>query len=147
MKWSIQQFDRLTNTPYQFSFNPDYQALVSNVSDLLDIKEVTVSGTATRLEYGTYHIVYHVHAILVLECALTLEPVDYLIDEDYDEVFSTTDDENYFLIENNTIDLHMAVWSNLLIEKPLAVTRDDAYDILRKRGVLFVDDSFDDEEN
>ncbi len=145
MKWSIQQLQKLTTKPYEFSYDADYTVLAKSVSDIIEIKPVHIKGVISYVKYGSYRIKYSVWADLVLECSLTLEPVDYKFVEDYDEIFSTNPTDDEFLIENNTIDLDMAVWSNLIIDKPIAVRRDDAYEILKARGIE-LNESFDDEE-
>lgn len=145
MKWSIQQLQKLTTKPYEFSYDVDYSDLAKEVSDIIEIKPVHVKGVISYVKYGSYRIKYSVEANLILECSLTLEPVDYKFTGDYDEIFSTEPTDDEFLIENNTIDLDAAVWSNIIIDKPIAVKRDDAYEILKARGID-LNESFDDEE-
>ena len=67
----------------------------------------------------------------------------FSLEKEYVEVFSTEPTEEDFLIEKNTIDLDNAVWSNIIIDKPLVVTRDDAYEILKERGIV-INESEDD---
>ena len=121
----------------------DFQDYAKDVSDIIEIKPVHVTGEITVIKYGTYKIRYNVDALLILECALTLEPVEYHFEKEYVEVFSTEPTEEDFLIEKNTIDLDNAVWSNIIIDKPLVVTRDDAYEILKERGIV-INESEDD---
>lgn len=147
MKWSVPQLEKLTINKYEFSFTCDFKNMIEKVEDILDIYEVEVNGTIEKINHGTYHFKYHIHAPLVLECALTLDPVDYIMDLDYDEVFSVEENDNHFLIENNTIDMDIVVWTNILLEKPMSVTLPNAYDILRERGIEIIedDDSFKEE--
>lgn len=145
MKWSVQQLQKLTTKPYEFAYDLDLNAFSKDVDDIIEIKPVHVSGVISYLKYGTFHIKYTISTLLVLKCSLTLEPVDYVFENTYDEVFSTDASDDEFLIENNTLDLDLAVWSNIIIDKPIAVKRDDAYEILKERGIS-LNESFDDEE-
>lgn len=147
MKWSVQQLQKLTSSPLTFVEDLDFTENARDVSDILEIKKLKVSGEITMLKLGTFRVKYHILAPLVLECSLTLEPVDYLFDKTYDEIFSTdaTDDDDTFLIEKNTLDLDSAVWSNIIIDKPLSVKHERAYEILAERGII-LDETFDDKD-
>lgn len=145
MKWSVQQLQKLTTKPYEFEYVANFDELANSVSDIIEIKPVHIKGVISYVKYGTFHINYSVEALLILECSLTLEPVEYSFINDYDEIFSTDPTDDEFLIESNTLDLDMAVWSNIIIDKPIAVKREDAYDILKERGID-LNESFDDEE-
>ena len=136
MKWSIQQLQKLTVKPYQFEGVLDFTELAKDVSDIIEIKPVHVSGVISYLKEGTFRINYTVDVLIVMECGLTLEPVDYHFNHEYDEVYSVYATEDEFLIDKNTIDMDEAVWSNIIIDKPIVVTRDDAYEILKARGIV-----------
>lgn len=140
MKWSVQQLEKLTTSKYEFDFTSDFKEEIKQVEDILDINPVKVTGTIERLEYGTYRVKYSMSVLLVLQCALTLDPVEYQLDCQYDEVFSTTDCDEYFLIENNTLNMDIVIWTNILMEKPLSVTLPNAYEILKERGIEIIED-------
>ena len=136
MKWSLQQLQKFSSKPLLFDDHIDFSELAKDVNDIIEIKPVHVAGEIMVVKYGTYKIRYNVDALLILQCALTLEPVEYHFKKEYVEVFSTEPSDEDFPIEKNTIDLDNAVWSNIIIDKPLVVTRDDAYDILKERGII-----------
>lgn len=140
MKWSVQQLEKLTTSKYEFDFTSDFKEEIKQVEDIIDINPVKVTGTIERLEYGTYRVKYSMSVLLVLQCALTLDPVEYQLDCQYDEVFSTTDCDEYFLIENNTLNMDIVIWTNILMEKPLSVTLPNAYEILKERGIEIIED-------
>ena len=147
MKWSVQQLEKLTTSRYAFDYTSDFSEEIKQVEDILDINPISVSGTIERLEYGTYRVKNSMKGILVLQCALTLDPVDYELNCEYDEVFSTKDCDEYFLIENNTLNMDVVIWTNILMEKPLSVTLPNAYEILKERGIDIIehDDIFKEE--
>lgn len=146
MKWTVQQLRKIQNFPYKFSTTLDFSEYIKMVDDILDIKEVIVTGTINRINDETYNLCYHIVAPLVLQCALTLDPVEYVIENDYNETYSLEKNDEYFLIEKNTINMEEIVWSNILIEKPINVTLPNAYEILKSRGIVLDDTTNLDED-
>ena len=139
MKWSIQQLRKIQKCPYHFSDTIDYSEYAETVEDIFSIEPVLVSGTIDKIDDETYRIVYTVKTVLTLQCALTLDPVLYEYEKTFDEVYSKVENDEYFLIEKNTIDLADMVWTNILIEKPINVTLPNAYEILKERGIVLDD--------
>ena len=139
MKWSLQQLQKISVFPYHFQCTFDYHNRIANSEDFYDVSLVDVSGTINRIDLDTYQFTYHVSGKLILPCSLTLEPVDYELNDDFDEIYSTKKDDDFYLIEKNTIDLEKIIWSNIVLSIPLRVVRDDAYEILKSRGITFED--------
>lgn len=139
MKWSVQQLRKIQNFPHKFSVTLDFTNYIESVNDILGIGEVEVTGTINRINDDTYNFNYHMKAPLIVECALTLDPVNYVIENDYNEIYSLEEKDEYFLIEKNTINLEEIVWTNILIEKPINVTLPNAYEILKSRGIVLDD--------
>lgn len=139
MKWSLQQLQKINTFPYRFNTTFDFHSFITNDEEIYDVSLIEVKGTINQIDLDTYQFTYQVSGKLVLPCSLTLEPVDYLIDEEFDEVYSTKSDEDFYLIEKNTIDLEKIVWANIILSIPIRVVRDDAYEILKSRGISFED--------
>ena len=139
MKWSIQQLRKIQKFPFQFSDTIDYSEYAEGVEDIIEINPVLVSGEINKIDDETYRIVYTIKTVLILQCALTLDPVPYEYEKTFDEVYSKIENDEYFLIEKNTIDLTDMVWTNILIEKPINVTLPNAYEILKERGIVLDD--------
>ena len=135
MKWSLQQLLKINKFPYHFEETLDLSAEIENVEDIYEIGPVNITGSINRLDDETYQFTYKLSVKLVLQCALTLDPVEYLFEEDYDEIYSTQESDDYILIEKNTIDTYQMAWSNIIIDKPINVTRLDAYEVLKSRGI------------
>lgn len=143
MKWSIQQLRKIQKFPFAFSDVIDFSEYAANVDDIIEIKPTIVEGNIYRIDDETYRFCYHISVKLILQCALTLDPVEYNFEKDYDEVYGKSEveaeKENYFVVEKNTIDLSEVVWTNILIEKPINVTLPNAYEILKERGIVLDD--------
>lgn len=137
MKWSLQQLQKLNQFPFAFNSVFDYQPKIKDSDEIYQISLIKVSGKIIQIDLETYQFIYHVEGTMSLPCSLTLEPVDYQINEDFDEVYSTKPDDDFYLIEKNTIDLEKIVWQNIILSIPIRVVREDAYEILKSRGISF----------
>ena len=145
MKWSLQQLQKINVYPYIVNVTYDFKDYLENLqntgteTDILDVKKVEVEILIEKINMDSFKFDYHINAELEIECALTLEPVQYNMDINVSETYSThpdEDDENQFPFEGNTIDTKMAVWSNIVVNIPIRVVRDDAYEILKSRNIV-----------
>ena len=147
MKWSLQQLLKIQKFPYNFEETLDLSAEIEEIEDIYEIGPVNITGSINRLDHETYQFVYRIQVKLVLQCALTLDPVEYVFDEEYDEIYSTTENDEYILIEKNTIDTYQMAWSNIIIDKPINVTRPDAYEVLKQRGISLEEEFEEDDDD
>ena len=71
----------------------------------------------------TYKINFKIKIVLTLEDAISLKQLDYPIEIDAEEIFSTDEsDEDAFLIDGITLDTKEAIVANILINKPMSTT-------------------------
>ena len=142
MKWSVAQLRKLTVNPYQFSEEMDFSSEASSVEDIQKIGIALVEGTISRVDEDIFKCVYHLKDDLVVSCSLTLEPVDFSIDiEQIDLIgYANTDYDDVIEIENNTIDLKSIIWDNIVVNIPIRIVRDDAYEILARRNITLDED-------
>lgn len=141
MKWSLQQLKKINSFPYSFSTVFDLSAITEVREDVYDVNPVNVSGYITRIDEETYQFDFNIDVVLSMACSLTLDPVDYHMNENFSEVYSTKDNEDWYKIEKNTIDLLEMVWSNIIMNIPIRVVREDAYEILASRGIILEQDN------
>ena len=148
MKWTLAQLMKIQSFPYEIKDSINFKDRITEIDDILDITICTVEGTLNKVDYDTYHISANLVVTLTVECALTLEPVDYTIETSIDEVYSKEPmDDDEFQIENNTIDLNEIVWSHIIINKPIRVVREDAYSILKEKNLDFSGEFLEDDIN
>ena len=63
---------------------------------------------------------------MTLECAVTLDPVDYVINIDVCEEFDKVEsNEDVNIIKGNTIDLKDVVWQDIYLEKPMRIVKSE----------------------
>ncbi len=144
MKWSLQQLQKLYKFPHIVNAEYDFKDYLEQIknsgveSDILDCYKCSATISINQIDMNTYQFDYKIIADLSIACALTLEPVDYKIDINVSETYSTidSDDEEIFPIEGNTIDTKMIIWSNIVLNIPIRVVREDAYEILKSRNII-----------
>lgn len=145
MKWSLQQLQKIANFPFLFEAKYDFKKNLDKKEDVLDIGLAHVKGTITRIADETYEFDYDVDVSLTMACSLTLEPVEFHLQESFNEVYSTTENDDWYKIEKNAIDLEEMVWTNIVMALPIRIVREDAYQILEKRGIVLSDMPNDEE--
>lgn len=139
MKFSVQQLQKINASPQKVHEQIDYRDFLDGLSssDIIDIALVDVDISISKLDMNTFQFDYMIHADLGLACALTLERVPYVMDLNVSETYSTeADDDDIYPIEGNTIDTKEIVWSQILMNIPIRVVRDDAYEILKQRNIV-----------
>lgn len=95
-------------------FDPSYFTTI----DLLDLKNIYVKGRLSREIESEIDIVLEVSGDMILEDAISLEPISYPFSIKIDEKL----EENSEKLEN-TLDLREFLWENIVLEIPLKFTK------------------------
>lgn len=132
MRFTLAQLNKL-QLPYEFIDDVDLKDDLIGLEGILDIKSLNVKGKIKSEFNGIYKIGFDLQCVLVLECAISLKPVEYEIETSFDEEFSLNENDDCFLINGQTLDTKEAIITNLLINKPVRVIADG--------------ESFDDEDD
>lgn len=124
MKWSLQQLFKYNDKSFDFDFTIDLYERIKNIDDIIDISLVHVKGTGKKMN-DRYYFDLNINTILILEDAVTLDSLEFPINLNVTEIFSIKEDceEDVRIIETNTIDLTDVIWENILLEKPMRVTK------------------------
>ena len=145
MKWSLQQLQKLYKPSNVFEVEYDFNDFLDELkntgseTDILSVQNAKSVISITKIDMETFKFDYQIKVDLTIACALTLEPVPLCLDFNVSETYSTyssEEDEEIFPIEGNTIDTKSIVWSNILLNIPIRVVRDDAYEILKERNIV-----------
>jgi len=125
MKWSIKELYHKQNIPFEFEIDL-YETLCDKVS-ILDISLVIVSGTYSHINYNKFKFILNIYCSLVLPDSITLEPIDYVFDQDFEEIFDIKDsnDEVINLIQNDIVDLTKVVEEEIRVSLPLRITNEE----------------------
>ena len=144
LKWSLAQLFKYNHKAFTFEDVLNLKDRIENIDDILDISEVKVSGTGKNIVDDRYIFELNIECLLTLECARTLEEVQYPINLKVTEIFDTHEngDEDIRLIEKNTIDLSDVVWENIYLEKPMRVFKEGTTEFMDDQNL---DDFFNEE--
>ena len=124
MKWSMQQLYRYINEPLEFEGKVDYTEFVKNCGDIIRMDEVEYSGKCSVIGTDRFLFELSIKTTMYLEDCWTLEEVPFEVDLEVDEIFcKDIDDEDARYIEKNTVDLYDIIWENVLLEKPIRITK------------------------
>ena len=118
--------------------NVDIDKSMLKGTDLLDIRDVFVSGDLFFDSMDDVCINLSVSGVMVLECAITLVPVDYPFNFSINgKITDFLEDFNKNI--QNSIDILPIIWENILMEIPMRVVSPDAeIDSLEGDGWRFV---------
>ncbi|HHU55435.1 MAG TPA: hypothetical protein GXZ48_01925 [Acholeplasmataceae bacterium] len=123
MKWALAQLYKYNDKPFKFSAEYDFKDNIANIDDILDISIVTVEGVGQHVYEDRYKFDMHIKTKMVLEDAVTLDPIDFPIDIHVTEIFDVVDDGEVNVIQGTTIDLEPVIWEIVYLEKPMRITK------------------------
>jgi len=99
-------------------------------TDIISLDDVKINGSIYKNSLDDLYINLSIDGVMVLPCAVTLEPVDYKFSVEIDDTLENIMeeiDENYKKNENS-IDILPIIWENILMEMPMRVVSEKAYD-------------------
>ena len=94
--------------------------------DILDLSEIHVKGFVSKLNTGEIQLIGSATGEMTLPCVVTLNPVKYPFCIEFDEIIDGKD-ENNLKKDENTLELKEYLWQNIVVEKPLRIVSDKAY--------------------
>ncbi len=127
MKWTTYELIKQYNRDNTIDVTLDLSEFIEG-TDILAISPVRVSGEFEIYDNQEFVFYLRIEATLTLPCAVTLKEVAYPIDLDIEEAFVNDPDDDSNRIEGITVDLLPIIWSNILLEKPMRVVSENAYD-------------------
>jgi uncharacterized protein len=127
MKWTIHELIKLENINNQINETIDLSKYIKN-TDILAISPVKITGDFEIYDSEEFIFYLNIKCTLTLQCAITLEDVLYKVDLSVEEGFTTYKDDDSNIIEGITIDLLPIIWSNIILEKPIRVISENAYE-------------------
>ncbi len=108
---------------FKYSFNEEYL----KQTDLIKLDDVLIKGVINKNSLGDIQINLNIEGVMVLPCAITLEPVNYPfsinVSESLDDIIKT---EDFLKKDENTLDILPIIWENILMEIPMKVVSENA---------------------
>jgi len=127
MKWTIHELVKLAHVNNEIDEIVDLSSYIEG-TDIAAISPVRVVGDFEVYDNNEFVFYLDIECTLTLECAITLKEVLYPMDLSVEESFTTFPNDDSTIIEGITIDLLPIIWSNILLEKPMRVISEGAYD-------------------
>jgi uncharacterized protein len=127
MKWTLSELIKQSNIDNQIDETVDLSSFI-NGTDILAISPVHVTGDFEIYDQEEFNFLLRIQCVLTLQCALTLKEIEYPLDFEVEEVFTTFKDDETRKINGITIDLLPIIWSNIYLEKPMRVVSEHAYE-------------------
>ena len=140
MKWTTHELIKLENINNKFEEIIELSEFIPG-TDIIRMSPVEVVGDFEIYDNEEFVFYLDIKCTLVLPCAVSLDEVEYLIDLSVEEVFTEHKSDDSNIIEGITIDLLPIIWSNILLEKPMRVLSENAYE-----KVNFENTEFEEEE-
>lgn len=119
----------LSNTQNEITIDETitYDKTYLENTDIIDITPINVKGIIKKDSSNLIYLDLNATGSMNLPCAITLEPVkvpiNIQINEEIDEK-----DENNLKKDENTLELKEYLWENIVVEIPLRVVSEHAYD-------------------
>lgn len=139
MKWTIHELIRIYNQDNTFTGDIDFSDWVEN-TDIIRISNCHIEGDFEINNNEEFVFYMDILCTLTLPCAITLEDVDYEIDISVEETLSRVKNEDFHIIEGITVDLLPIIWSNIVLEKPMRILSENAYDNFSENNIELEDD-------
>jgi len=139
MKWAIAQLIKQGSEIFEINELVDFTDILKKNDEIRKLSKVKVTGTG-QLQGKKVIFNIHIEGVMTLPCALTLDDVDYPYSMDSVEIF-VLDSESYqegddeYLVTGTTVELAPVVWQNIVLQKPLRVVKEGAYEELKKQGI------------
>jgi uncharacterized protein len=127
MKWTLQELIKNEKQDNTFEETVDFSDFIAT-TDILKISPCYVEGDYEIYDQEEFVFYIDIKVTLTLACAITLKEVEYEMDFSVEETFSTVRNDDFNYIEGITIDLLPIIWSNIILEKPMRVLHEDAYE-------------------
>ena len=125
MRFTLAQLKKIS-MPYSYEETLDLSSDLNGSEDIIKCSPCDVKSTIMNRGDDTYKVAFNIKVILTLEDAVSLKQIDYPIEIDAEEIFSTDEsDEDAFLIDGITLDTKEAIVANILINKPMSTTVED----------------------
>lgn len=139
MKWTIYELIKLERYNNQIDTTVDITPFLPGI-DIIKATPIRVVGEFHVYDKEEFVFDLQITGTLTMPCAITLKEVEYPVDIDTEEVFRTVRDDDSIFIDGITIDLLPIIWSNIILDKPMRVISEGAYDEVDFEPVTFEDE-------
>ena len=99
------------------------------------LSDVKVSGKVTKISDYSIDLTMEIKTKMTLEDSVTLEEIEYPVNIQFNRIIDNNEeDEEYYKILQNTLDILPIVWENIVLEVPLRVVKEEKETIIEGDG-------------
>ena len=99
------------------------------------LSDVKVSGKITKISDYSIDLTMEIKTKMTLEDSVTLEEIEYPVNIQFNRIIDNNEeDEEYYKILQNTLDILPIVWENIVLEVPLRVVKEEKETIIEGDG-------------
>lgn len=103
--------------------NISYDKEFYEKSSIKNLDPVVVNGKITLNDYNELNLFVSIEGNMYLEDAINLELIKYPFNIEVEETI--LDNDEYFCVSNNKMDLKEFVWKNIVLEIPIRVVSEE----------------------
>ena len=136
MKWTKQWIMKQDGFIFDFSENIKFDKEAMKILKVRDLKDILVSGEG-QLVQNQLLVDLNVKGTMILECALTLEDVEYPFHIKTSEMFSfikVKDNEDIHEVKKDLVDITSIIFQHIMLEVPSRVIKEGAEPIHTGNG-------------
>jgi len=140
LKYYIKELIKHGTKPFEIKETVDFSSIASLHHEIRKITSVIITGTG-QLSGEDVIFDLNIKCDLVLPCALTLDDVNYHMDIHTKEFFTFKEhakEEDYeddvTIVKGQAIEIAPVVWQNIIVNIPLRVISENAYERMQKQG-------------
>ena len=122
-------------TSIEFNKIINFSADEMKNTSIKKLSEVKVNGKITKISDYNINLTMEIKANMILEDAVTLEEIEYPVNIQFNRIIdSNGDEEEYYKILQNRLDILPIVWENIVLEVPLRVVKEEKETIIEGDG-------------
>lgn len=140
LKYHISNLIKHGSAPFEVNETLDFKSIAAKHNEIRKISPVKISGTG-RLSGEDVIFDLTIKCDLILPCALTLDDVNYHMNINTKEFFTFREhakEEDYDydmnIVKGQVIELASVVWQNIVVNIPIRVVSEHAYEKMEKQG-------------
>ena len=99
------------------------------------LDKVKINGSITKISDESLNLKMNINSSMTLEDSITLEEMEYPVNVMINKIIDiNAEDEEYYKIFQNTLDILPIVWENIVLEVPLRIVKEEKETILEGNG-------------
>ena len=100
------------------------------------LSEIKVKGKIIKISDYSIDLNIEIKTTMTLEDSVTLEEIEYPVNITVNKIINNTDeeDEEYYKISQNRLDIIPIVWENIVLEVPLRIVKEEKETIIEGDG-------------